>query len=412
MYNSMQDIIDNELKYVPVDRALYTKLVKFKQWWYNESYQDWDGGRTTPLAFLGHNLFGVNKFIFSNSSQDKFLKDIFKTSAEHMKPYFHNLDDVDTNFIVTSNPFLLTCCCMLSKTYQSKLDNKTKENIAREIYLMMAYKLFTSMYTQWLRYPVKPAAAIVVYEKLNNKYLLKKLGNWLKVFEYKTADVCIGGIHYDKLLEPSGDNYKIVISGIRAAWADVIKNVYQILMVVLDSNESIGYESSIVEINGKDGDVSTIREVYTPQATIVTYLKNIINSETDLINPTIVKLINKLMPRCSEEKLSLLLQYITTIDYPSAKEHDYIEKIISSSYKYLQTKRMTSDIRSKMYTALMYLKGYWAAGNIKEPEARVAKTMAFEIVSGTIDEANKSLIPTIAIGLLLYLFALGVYKQG
>ena len=100
----------------------------------------------------------------------------------------------------------------------------------------------------------------------------------------------------------------------------------------------------------------------------------------------------------------MLLSGLTGMSYPNDPKQDYVERILASSFSYLVTKGITSNYDKKIFICLKYLKGYWMAGTIKDPQAKEAKAMANELVYGILMLPNKTVIPAIAIGFILYIF--------
>lgn len=402
MYKSIQNVIDNEFKYVKIDNNFNNKLLKFiNDWKYKAIHND-------NSEFLGSNLLGVYSFSFSKYDDDIFFKTILRSSESKMKYAFHNTEGINPQFKVSSNPMYLTLVTLMHMTYNTKLSDKVKQEIVTRLALIMGYKCFGSMYNHFFKIPADIGTAKAAYENLNDKYLIKKYGSWQAVFEYRTLDVLPKGIFYDKIIDYSSENAVYVINGIQGSYKSMLINLFKVYLETRDRNEKITSTSLVGKIGNVDEEESILEDVTTGEVRYINYVKSRISVDTDFINSDMVYLVTKVIPRCKIEHFNELLSELSKMEYPKDKDKDFIEKIIVSSFAYLRNKGITSNFNRNANRCLNYLKGYWMAGNIKDPTAREAKAMANELVTTFGSSYDRTLIPSIAIGLLLYIFLIAI----
>lgn len=406
MYKNIQELEKNFFQDVKVDTRLYRKIESFITYWRFKKVD-----LTDHSAFLGSNLIGVDRIVFSDGDVDKFYKDILFMSSESINKAVRAVADINTDFNVVSNPFYITLCILLHKGYSSKLNKTEKEHYTVMLGNLLGYKMFSSMYNHFFRYEADPAVARATYERLNKKYLLKKYGNWEGVFEHRARDFLPNEIFGLKIEEFTTESVTDAISGIYTRYKDMLKNLYVEYLDTLKRNEKIGSESKL-EKTGEDLESMGFKETIDTHSGSINYVKSIMNSESDLINTDYMYLIYRLNARCPVDRLQSVLLSISQHPYSNKPEDDYVEKVLTASYAYLAVKGITNNYDKQIQRCLVYLKNYWGAGNIRDPLAVEAKKMCSTIVEYFLDNRSKSYASGVGVGLALYLFCLSVAKRG
>lgn len=404
MYKDIDEIIDIEFRYVKIDNSLLRNLENFiNSWKFKSSGND-------NAAFLGTNLLGVDNFSFSKVDDDNFFKLILKSSENKLRYAFHSLKDLNTEFKTSSNPLYLSIVTLMHMVIVSTANKKLKDSLLVNLNTIFGYKCFGSMYNHFFKTKADPAIAKAMYERLTNKYLIKRLGTWDAVFNYRSKDVIEDGIYVEKLTNLTTENAIYVINQIAGSYKSMLKNLFEAYLETKEKNEKIVSDSMIDTIGNNDEQDTTFKDVVNSEHKYVDYIRSIINSENDLIHDDLIYLISRILPSVKEKDLTEMLEIVSTITYSSKPEEDYIERIIISSLNYLRTKNITTDFHKQIQKCLTYLKGYWSAGNIKEPMAKEAKAMANELSAFCLKSTNKIKLNSCAIGFCLYIFALAIYK--
>nr|DAS51271.1 MAG TPA: hypothetical protein [Caudoviricetes sp.] len=402
MYRNMKDLINDVFRDVTIDKKFIQKLDQYiYKWKYKKS------GSADHASFLGGNLIGVDKIIFSDADAEQFYKNIVYQSEDRMKDAYSQLDGINTSFNVASNPFYLTNVTLMHMVYVSKLSNFEKNKALEDLGLIIGFKMFSSMYNHFFSRSTSTDISKAVYENLNGKYILKKYGTWYDVFVYRANDVKPKGIFEAKLKSFSVDDAVKVVTGIHTRFKDMLINLYREVLSTMENNDRITLDSKIVSGDG-DETSDMFKDTVSEHVRYVQFIKSVINSETDLVNDSYIYLITHVIPRCSKDKLEELLLGLSKVPYPTDPNDDYVEKILVSSFAYLTSKGITNGYYKQVQKCLVYLKNYWSAGNIKDPVASEAKKMSIYIVENIIGTKNRNIIPSIAIGFTLYIFCLAI----
>lgn len=398
MYRNVNDLVENEFYRVNIDKKFYDKLEHYLK---DLKYKT---AGTDNSEFLGSNLLGVHKFSFSRYDDRDFFRNLLYADESKYERAFKMLEGINPSFKVSSNHTYLTCVVLMHLAYNSKLDKKAQIDVIKDLFMVIAYKSFGSIYNHFFKYPADPAIAKIVFEELNNKYLLKKAGNWQGVFDYRAEDVLPGGIFEERIRNLTVESLVDVVNGIYNRFKDIVKNLYTIYLEVLKKNEKLIATSKITSTGETDEREEEFGDTLGGNSKYITYIKSIITREEDFVDGDLIYVIQTLLPTCKSDKLETFVSGLTKLPYPEDNQRDYIEKILTSSFSYLVTKGILGDYDKKIFVCLKHLKGYWMAGNMKDLQAKQAKEMVNELAYGVLMTPNRTLIPAIAIGFILYVF--------
>lgn len=402
MYRNIEDLLEHEFSRVIINRSFLTKLENYLR---NFKYKSVG---TDNSEFLGSNLIGVKKFVFSENDGKTFLKDLTFKDERQLENLYRDIDWINSDFKVSSNTIYLTTVLLMYKTYNSAISNSDKEKILKDLYLVFAYKAFGSAYNYFFRYQADESVSRLTYEELDRKYLLKRYGSWEGVFEHRSLDVLPKGIFEDRLRNLTPEGLTDIINGLYTRIKDIVKNLFVIYKEILDRNEKIN-SSSRLGTRGEEEDYELeFKEVTGGLASNIQAIKESMSSSGDFVDDNLIYLVCTVLPSVKKWKLEELIRRLTQVPYPTDPKLDYVEAVVSYSYSYLLTKGIQKDYNKRLYESLKLLKACWSAGNIKEERGRVAKAMTNELVYLVLQTTNRTQAPTIAIGLMLYLFCKSV----
>ena len=149
MYRNVNDLIENEFYRVKVDKKFYDKLEHYLK---DLKYKS---AGTDNSEFLGSNLLGVHKFSFSRYDDRDFFKNLLYADESRFERAFKMLEGINPNFKVSSNHTYLTCVVLMHLTYNSTLDKKTQLETIKDLFMVIAYKSFGSIYNHFFKYPAR-----------------------------------------------------------------------------------------------------------------------------------------------------------------------------------------------------------------------------------------------------------------
>jgi hypothetical protein len=399
-----KDILNVFERYLPdlkFDKKLYTAIQRFRIGWMQKSDE--------YLEFLGGNLLGVQQIRFSTRDDSMFFTDILNLDLNMIKDDLHRLDGINPEWSVTSNPAYLTLGYIMHKFMTSKDIGSYKENAVREVYYIFAYKVFSSKISNGFKYPADKNLAMATYEKLSNRFLIKKLGSWQAVFEYRSNDITDKkGLHYKNITTYHTENATNMIMDIQGRLGEAFKNVYRVMMDIKENGGSMTTTSQLEM--GEDGE--TIKDITHRPDMYISYLYNIIGSRNDLIKDELLNIITITLPNTKLDVLKATLIAISDSDTNKANGiDDIVDPIISISIKYLNSKQDHSEYTDDTLNTLTLLKNYWGGSKTTNPNIIKIKKYLDKLIVKTTNKKTKWVRSTTVLGVVLYIFLRTVSKN-
>jgi hypothetical protein len=179
----------------------------------------------------------------------------------------------------------------------------------------------------WFRYPTDPKIAQAAYAKLSNKYLIKKLGSWMKVMEYRSEDLINkNNLHYKNLVSFK-DTFTIVyaINDSQGRIRDLLKNYTAEFMKVHQDGSSINTTSSVfTDAEGEE----TVKEKTKSTEAYVTYLKTTVIDKHTFIKDDLITIVSKQNTNTSFRMIKQVLNWMHA-GYSDIKQHNLLDEFIT-----------------------------------------------------------------------------------
>ena len=400
-HNEIKDVFEEHLKHISYDKELYSALQRFRIKWTQKS--------DMYVDFLGGNLTGVHPIRFSDADENLFYTNVVKCDLPSLRYDLYKVPGIDKTRATTSNPTYLTIFWLMHMF--TKNENKISQypNDVIEAYYVFAYKVISSLITHYFIYNVDIATAKAVYERLSNRYLIKRFGTWQKVFDHRAKDVILGGLHYDRVKRGTTEDAVRAIADMQGRIREAIKNIYTVLIDVNKKNEKV-YSSSVLEEDDEGGMGS--KAVTSSHESYVHYVRDTYSRPNDFINNDLVYLIKHVMPNIPEEHFVTTLRYLSEkIPVESSTKNDFIGIGIITSISYLRQCGIVDEYNKQVLDCLNRMKGFWSSSSVKSPEVKYIKNYLFNIAQSATGVKTKWMITTITIGILLYVFLRSMYKN-
>lgn len=396
--NDLIEAFDNLFIDLRIDSEFYKIIESFVYKWANKN--------DDHIEFLGGNTIGVQVVRFS-VQDDRIFYDNFNINYEDIKDKILKVKGIDKTRKVASNPHYLTLMYFIYRTYDSKiLSEEMKLKLIKYIYTIFAYRVISGRLTHYFKYPLDPEVAKTVTEKLSNRFILKKMGSWNKLIEYRTKDVLPGGLHYKTLNTLEIEPIQKTVADLFIRIKDVFKNIYKVIIAVLDSNNIIKSENKIENIKDTD---PHYKDTINLDSYIV-YIKSILYNHNDLIIPDLVKLVSLRVYNMNSDFLITGLKNLGTIDH---NDLDYIiDYIIPMMFGVISKKGITSNFKQNILTIIDLLRGYVATNTIQDNILQGTKSILIDYFESIIEtKLNRDIYYKLTYSLLVYLFVRILYKE-
>ena len=397
---TIQDVMKAHIN-VTIDKEYYNKLNRYRLGWCNKS--------NDYTQFLGSNLTGVHVIRFSDYDEDKLFVDLLNVDKTTLETELHNLKEVKKERNISSDVYYLTTIYMIYLTSISRIPQELKNDIIEEHYYLLAYKMMSSLYTHYFKFPVEPSIAKAVYEKLSNHFIIKTEGSWQKVFEYRAKnDILPGGLWYKRLVKFDTNMAIKIANDLQGRLREILKFIYKVLIQVKDANSKIS-SSSLIESDDESGE--SIKDNPNRSDTHIAYLTSIFNKTTDFVNDDLIYLINQFYKNVNVEHLTKTLRYMSENIELNKEKFNVVETILLNTFEYINKKDITHEYNKHIGVILLYIKGVWSTSSVKDKDIIECKKYLNEVVKRATGIKTQWYITGIVISIAMYVFARSVYRN-
>lgn len=401
MFKNINELMDSRCSHLKFDKKLYDQLHAFRIGWMQKS--------DIYVEFLGGNSLGVQPIRFSTRDDEELMVDIFQLDIANLKTDITHVKGISTKWKTACNPIYQTLGYVMHRFTASNDIGKYKELAIQEAHLIFSYKVIGSRIAHFFKFNADPYVAKTVYEKLSNKYLIKRMNNWQEVFEYRTKDVLPHGLHYKRVKDYSTDDSVRLLNDTHGRIQELVKNIYVVMLDVIESKSKIN-STTLIESNDEGGE-STVAITDRPDK-YINYIRSIITNSNSFIDDDLLYLLSSIVPHIDIAKLKDTLVYIANeVKIQPESKNDFIFIAITKTIEYNRTKGIMSDYRSQILDMITNVKGYWSSSSVKDPEVKYIKKYLFNLSKKALDKKTKFLLVTNSIGVLLYIFLRAVAKQ-
>ncbi len=402
MKKQILEVFEEHLKHIVFDKAFFNNVMKFRLNWVHKSLEHMD--------FLGSNLLGVNKVVFSALDEEMFFLELLKVDYNDLKHDIHSLQDIDVNRKVSSNVMLLTLTYLMHGFTESKLLPKEKESAIKEVYYIFAYKVLGSIMSHFFPYQTDRSIAIAVHEQLNDKFLIKRLATWNDVLEYRAGDVMQpNGLHAKRIksYKLTEDATRVVID-LQGRLKDMIKNIFVVIMDVKENNNKVS--SSTLNETDMEGD-DTLKSIVDRPDIYTLYLKNIVYKQNDFIKADLVHVVSNLLDMSTDKDLYNSLRYISESYLTKTKDIDYmLDKCIDLSIDYLSRNNVDKNYSKNLNKVLIMLRNYYAGSRVNSKDVETLKNLVKKIFIEATGKTNKTKVSNNRVGIIVYIFLRAMAK--
>ncbi len=316
----LREVFDVYFKDTKFNNDFAKRLYKFQIGYVNTSKE--------YLDFFGGNLLGVHVIRFKDSDVIKLYDEVFDVDYYGLVESIKKVDSINLEFKVSGDLLNLTLMYVIYRLLNSPgLSDSNRYKAAYDASLIFFYRCIAALISHRFRYPVDPKLAQAVYANLSNKYLIKKLGTWHAVMDYRAKDMIDKkGLHYKNLVKFNDDNSIVyVINDSQGRIRDLFKNYYNEFKMAHENGESIGTSSSTyMDAEGEE----TIKEKVGSVENYVTYIRNIIIDKHSFVKSDLITIISKINTNTSSRMIRNTLNWLCD-NYNNSKHHSLIDEFIN-----------------------------------------------------------------------------------
>lgn len=396
---NIEDVM-NEHFSVDIDEELYKQLKNFRL---NFVQKD-----QSYIEFFGGSLTGVIPIRFSSKDDKELMEELLHINKDYLYQDIIKCRGVNKNFKTITNPIYITLLYIIHKfNTNKKIDQKTRIDAVTETYLIMGYKMLCSLLSHYFKYDLDISIAKAVYERLTGYFLLKQLNSWQDVMEYRAKDLIEKppGVHYKRTLDFNIDTVSFVLSDLQSRLRDMVKNIYSVLIDVIEQNERINSSSLLIETEDGKG----IRDSMNNQYEYINYLLENYKRPNEFIQLDIVDLVVTMFDNVKTKNIIMLCQYFSDGSVKNASK--LIEDTILLEIKILAKKGYISEYKKDIIPIASALKGSLSSSRINDRDLSRLRNEYKTIIKKLFKNNNTRFLSIMTTAMMLYLFFRAVFNN-
>ena len=394
---TLKQVFDEHFAHVKFDRSFVNKIYQYQLGYVNRN--------SDHLDFLGSNLLGVHVLRFKDSDVILFFDSVVDVDYDALTQSIRQLDTINHEYKVASDVFNLTLFYVMHRCLTSEAMNPLhRERSAYDAALVYFYRCIAALISAWFKYPTDPKIAQAAYANLSNKHLIKKLGSWNKLIDYRTKDlVTKSGLHFKTITFFTEDDEILkAIKDAQGRIRDIIKNYCAEFYKVHGQGDSIGVTSStFLDAEGEE----TVKEKTRSVESVVTYLKNIVLDKNSFIKDDLISVIVKINSNTSFRMVKSTLGWFSD-NYGSSKHFKQIDEFMSlvivQSLYMIEHNMEVKHLRDYPHI-LVNLKNLYLSTRTTDPDVEKIRDMGYDLIKSSNPGISKSLILSTRTSIILYL---------
>lgn len=317
---TLQDVLDEQFKETVFDKRFIDHVYKYQVAFVNRNSEH--------LEFFGSNLIGVHAIRFRVADTLKFYKDVADVDYTKLEKALKSVTTIVQEFKITSDALNLTLMYMLHRVLTSpKLSASQKERGAYDLALVFFYRCIAIRQSDYFHFPADPRIAQAAYGELSNKFLIKKVGSWKGVMEYRAKELIDPkGIHFNNLLLFKDDMaITYAISDSENRIRDLYKNYYAVFHKTYTEGGRVSSTSAtMLDVEGEE----VMREKINSVEKYVTLTRQCVVDKVGFVKPELVDVVIDINANTSNRMLTHTLNWISE-SYNNPKWHARIDTFLS-----------------------------------------------------------------------------------
>lgn len=328
---TLAEIFDKHFTNVKFDNKLASGIYKYQTGYLNMNSEH--------MEFFGGNLLGVQVIRYRDKDVIKLYNDVLDIDYHALVTDIRTVTTINHEFKISGDVFNLTCMYIIHRFLTSRVMTDTNKNrAAYDMGLVFFYRCISALTSYLFRYPADPKIAQAAYAALSNKYLIKRLGSWSKVMDYRSKDLIDPkGLHYKNLMAFTDDLETVyAINDSQGRIKDLVKNYYGEFKKVHSNGDNVGVTSStFLDAEGEE----TVREKTKSVESYISYMQLTIIDKNSFVRDDLVGVIARINTNTSYRIVKHTLGWMVD-GYMDAKLmsliDSFVQKVIVQSMHLIQ----------------------------------------------------------------------------
>ena len=291
------------------------------------------------MEFFGGNLLGVQIVHFKDSDRNKLL-DIFDIDYDSLKLAIKAANNIVHKYLVAGDPLnLLLMYAIHRYTVERNVSEKTRKQAKLDICSIFFQRCIAILLSDYFHYPADPKIAQTAYSNLSKKFLIKELGSWNKVIDYRSNALVAKNSPHFKTFELFDDGNKV-----QYAVKDSQNRIKSLILGYYSELETVRIEGGGIGINkstGTDEEGEEVLSIKTksPESHVY-YLRQLLSDPQTFVVEELLKVVGKNNTNTSIRAVRSVLTWMSE-NFSSPNHHkmidDFVVKTVVQAVYFLNT---------------------------------------------------------------------------
>lgn len=356
------------------------------------------------LSFFASNLIGVHVVRFRVVDIQRFYQDVLKIDMAHARKELLKVTTIDHSYAISSDDMNLMLMYLIHRVRTSaKLSEAQRQRGIYDIALIFFYRCLVIRQSDYFHFPADQHIAQAAYAQLSNKFLIKQLGSWKAVMDYRAkALIEPEGLHLKNLTVFEDDDLiTYAISDSENRVRELYKSYCKVFHQVYSAGDRIASTSAtIVDMEG----VEKIRERVREVEQAIALIQNTIHDQPSFVKEELLSVILEINSNSSQRMVRQCLTWLSD-NYMGHQWHkkidEFIRLIVIHSYHLVSD--MGEAEMGDLPSVLVTLKNLYLSTRSTDPELTKIRKLGSELVKQAAGKVNPSLEMATRTSLILYI---------
>lgn len=391
------DVFEPAFKDVNFDSRFIDRLNRFLVNFWNRDSQ--------TLAFFGSNLIGVH-VVRWRMGQDtpRFFRDILDMDHLEFAKQVRTITTIDHDYVIQAEPTNLAMMYVLHRLWTApKLSKSQRERGAYIAGCLFFARCLVLRQSDWFNFPADPKLAQAAYSELSSRHLVKRVGSWGAVVDYRAKRLLEKNSPHAQTLNTFQDDAAVLylVGDCENRIRDMYLNYYKEFDTAHKKGLRIQTSSStVIDLEGEEKLKEKVKQVEQT----VSQLRNILLDPVSFVKPDLVEIVLDLNTNTSSRMLTQTLTWLSehATDLKYANEIDeFATKTIVHSF-YLIREAGLSDSRD-IAKVMKNLKNLYLSTRSNDADLLRIRNLGDKLIKQAHRSMNSSLMKATRTALILYI---------
>lgn len=277
---------------------------------------------------FGSKLIGNHLVKYTMYDKDIFYGNLFDMTASEIIDAIDQISTINKNFKIARDDVNLVCFYIAHRFLSNKdLKKEQAEEYAREILDYFNYRTLVLISSNYFVYPISEEKALTLIERLNNKYIIKKVKNWNEYCQYRSQEY-VDSKFRDLLVKFNRDpELPNAITDLFNRTKDTIKNIYAEFIDMNENDDIIKSRKNI--INDVEGAEVIVDKLDTPEKYFIK-IENMLVEKNTFVKKDYINVVTDIINSVSFKQVEETLTYICDFNFSTRENNQKVLSFVNS----------------------------------------------------------------------------------